>query len=81
MITAALIVYGYGDQRAWGDWTFEQLPSPGDLIALVDDLTSSHTLQVRHIEHFPASPARGIDRAPYSMVVADWKSEDVGSNT
>lgn len=75
MITAPLIVYGLGEQKAWGDWSFEQLPSPGDIIELTDDLDRTHSLKVRHVEHRPSAPERGINRPANSMVVADWIAE------
>jgi hypothetical protein len=75
VITAALLVYGFGEHRAWGDWTFVQLPSPGDLIDVTDDMARTHTVRVRHIEHRPSSKPRGFDRDPVALVVTDWQAE------
>jgi len=73
MIDAPIIVHGCGDDIHWGTWTFEQLPSPGDIISLIRR-GHSHDLKVRHVEHYPSWIDRPGDGAPSSLVVADWLS-------
>jgi hypothetical protein len=74
VIVATLFVYGCGNQVNWGEWSFLQLPSPGDVVTVSNaDGTLHGYAAVRHTEHAPASIYRE-GKAPSAIVVTDWKA-------
>ncbi|MFN7389980.1 hypothetical protein [Brevundimonas sp.] len=72
MVKAVLFIYGLGHQINHGEWTFQQLPAPGDLVHIVGKDGQHHYASVRHVEH---SPVRLEGQGqPAAIIVTDWSS-------
>lgn len=72
MARAVLFIHGLGQQINHGEWTFGQLPAPGDLVRIAGDDGHHHYASVRHVEHAPVR-IEGQDQ-PTAIIVADWRS-------
>ena len=72
MTRAVLFIHGLGNKINQGEWNFQQLPAPGDLVHIIGHDGKHHYSTVRHVEHSPVSVHRTGE--PESIIVSDWKS-------
>ena len=76
MIVAPLFVARDGEERNWGSFRFDQLPSPGDHINIADLQGRVQRLKVLHIAHEPQHEDQPDDPQKItSWVHAEWIDE------
>lgn len=72
MVRAILFIHGLGNQVNYGEWQFQGLPFPGDLVHITGHDDKHHYATVRHVEHSPVSVHKTGE--PESIIVTDWRS-------
>jgi hypothetical protein len=76
VIIAPLFVVQNGDERNWGSFRFDQLPSQGDKINITDHRGRVQRLNVLHITHEPLREDQPSDpERVTSWVHAEWIDE------
>jgi hypothetical protein len=76
VIIAPLLVFRDGEQRNWGQFRFDQLPSPGDRINITDHQERVQRIKVLHVAHEPLRQDQPDDPEKItSWIHAEWIDE------
>lgn len=75
MIKTVLFVYGDGSQINRGEWSFDQLPRPGEIVVLWDE-RGLLNVRVRQVEHFPTRTGEKPKNQNSVFISADFIGVD-----